>query len=248
MRLIKGWICLLLVVGYYDGNEGEGEWRKDADDSFAPPPLGSLSWGILCDPPSLGFKISKKCRTRGQPQDSNNNNFSTTTRTYSGLERSNMNGSLCCSVFFPTIFLRLLLLFVVCFATTVCAQECTTDGVCDTHLLCPLWKKEGKCKKDAELMQKHCPASCYAPVPVTQTAEELVTQTSQFGVQQEATGDKKEQTMEIIVQSTEYMKKLSEEMIRVTKCSNKHEYCSFWAADGTSCKCWEFGTRTVLRH
>jgi len=142
-----------------------------------------------------------------------------------------------------TIFLQLLLLSSIA-VSTVSAQECAADGaVCDTHLLCPVWKKEGKCKKDVEHMKKHCPASCYVPIPLTQTPEQLIVQTTQYGVLQEAIGDKKEQTMEVIARSSEYVKNLTE-LIRITKCSNKHEYCSFWAADGTSFVCWKIVWRS----
>ncbi|KAL3939363.1 MAG: hypothetical protein SGBAC_005903 [Bacillariaceae sp.] len=124
------------------------------------------------------------------------------------------------------------LLFISIAVPTIQAQECAADGVCDTHLLCPEWKKKGKCRKDPDHMNKHCPASCYVPTPVTQTEEELIGQTVQFGVQQEAEGDRKEQTMEVIVQSIGYMNKLNTGTARLTKCTNKHEYCSFWATDG----------------
>ena len=138
------------------------------------------------------------------------------------------------------ICLQFLLVFSISVAT-VHSQECASEGaVCDTHLLCPQWKKEGKCKSDTELMQKSCPASCYMPAPLTQTTEEeIIAQTAQYGVEQEAAGDRKEQTMEVILQSVEYMKKLNTGMIRMSKCTNKHEFCSFWAADGAwKVYCW----------
>ena len=89
-------------------------------------------------------------------------------------------------------------------------------------------------QKDPEHMKKYCSASCYAPAPITQTEDELIAQTTQFGVQQEAAGDSKEQTMEVILQSIDYMKKLNAGTARLTKCVNKHEFCSFWATDGTT--------------
>ncbi|CAJ1965343.1 unnamed protein product [Cylindrotheca closterium] len=134
---------------------------------------------------------------------------------------------------FPlSLFLRFMLFASILFAT-VQGQECVADGgVCDSHLLCPVWKKEGKCKKDPEHMKKYCPASCYAPAPLTQTEDELIEQTTQFGVPQEAAGETKERTMEVILQSIDYMKKLNAGTARLTKCANKHEHCSFWATDG----------------
>ncbi|CAJ1965341.1 unnamed protein product [Cylindrotheca closterium] len=108
------------------------------------------------------------------------------------------------------------------------AQECAPNGVCDTHPRCSVWKEEGECKKSAGYMQRYCPVSCgYANTP-KHTAAELLEQSIQFGVKQEATGESKELTLGVIVKTIEYMKEPRD----VHFCKNKHEFCSFWATVG----------------
>ena len=109
------------------------------------------------------------------------------------------------------------------------AQDCAPNGICDTHPRCPIWKQEGECKKSAAYMQKYCPVSCgYTDTP-SHTAAELIEQSTQFGVKQEATGESQEQTLGVIMKSIEYMKEPRD----VDFCKNKHQYCSFWATVGT---------------
>ena len=40
------------------------------------------------------------------------------------------------------------------------AQECDTDGVCDTHVRCQVWKDEGECLRNFDYMDEHCPVAC----------------------------------------------------------------------------------------
>lgn len=127
-------------------------------------------------------------------------------------------------------FLLLLLSSIVITGTN--AQDCAANGVCDGHPRCPVWKQEGECTKSAGYMKKHCRVSCgYAATAInkSQTAVELMEESTQFGVKQEAVGESTEQTLDVISKSIEYMKEPRD----VHFCKNKHEHCSFWATVGT---------------
>jgi hypothetical protein len=65
-----------------------------------------------------------------------------------------------------TIFRSTLLLWVtILWLLTLCtiistAQECTSDGVCDQHERCEVWRAEGECLRNTVYMKKHCPVAC----------------------------------------------------------------------------------------
>jgi len=134
--------------------------------------------------------------------------------------------------------LQLLLLSSIA-VTFIHAQECASDGTCDKDIRCPFWEQEGECHKNAAYMKKNCPVTCGYYASSTggtnnKTPEELVHQTNQFGVEQVATGDRIEQTLEVISNSIEYMKELNNKRIpRRKNCKNLQEYCSFWTTVGT---------------
>ena len=113
-------------------------------------------------------------------------------------------------------------------ASTTHAQECAPNGVCDTHPRCPVWKEEGECRASTAYMKKYCPVSCGYAKTAAESAQEIVEQSTQFGVKQEAVGDSQAQTLGIILRSIEYMKEPRD----VRYCKNNHEYCSFWATVG----------------
>lgn len=131
----------------------------------------------------------------------------------------------------PLFLLQFLLLLLSIVITGTNAQDCAANGVCDGHPRCPVWKQEGECAKSAGYMKKHCPVSCgYAATAIkSQTAAELMEESIQFGVKQEAVGESAEQTLDVISKSIEYMKEPRD----VHFCKNKHEHCSFWATVGT---------------
>eukprot|EP00526_Cylindrotheca_closterium_P022041 CAMPEP_0113646508 /NCGR_PEP_ID=MMETSP0017_2-20120614/24570_1 /TAXON_ID=2856 /ORGANISM="Cylindrotheca closterium" /LENGTH=111 /DNA_ID=CAMNT_0000558413 /DNA_START=84 /DNA_END=416 /DNA_ORIENTATION=+ /assembly_acc=CAM_ASM_000147 len=105
------------------------------------------------------------------------------------------------------LFQFLLLSSIAIMSSMVQAQDCAPNGVCDTHPRCPVWKDEGECKKSAGYMQKYCPVSCgYANADTpSHTAAEIIAQSTQFGVEQEAVGESKEQTLGVIRKSIDYM-------------------------------------------
>jgi len=78
-------------------------------------------------------------------------------------------------------------------------------------------------------MKQYCPVSCgYVEAPVEKTPEEIVEASARFGKKQEAVGAEKEETLEVILRSIEYMKQPRD----VHSCKNEHEHCSFWTAIG----------------
>jgi hypothetical protein len=56
--------------------------------------------------------------------------------------------------------LRTLLISLLFLSQNAFAQECTADGLCDTHERCPVWKNEGECVRNRSYMDEHCPAQC----------------------------------------------------------------------------------------
>lgn len=52
-----------------------------------------------------------------------------------------------------------LFLISLIFRQTI-GQECASDGTCDTHERCAVWKDEGECYRNADYMKKYCGASC----------------------------------------------------------------------------------------
>ncbi len=58
-------------------------------------------------------------------------------------------------------------LFAVSFVATTAlllrpalGQQCDSNGLCDKHERCPVWKAEGECSREPDYMKKHCPVSC----------------------------------------------------------------------------------------
>ena len=57
--------------------------------------------------------------------------------------------------------LYILFFYLVSWLSSIAtAQDCTTDGLCDTHERCPVWAAEGECFRATAYMEQHCPASC----------------------------------------------------------------------------------------
>lgn len=128
-----------------------------------------------------------------------------------------------------SLLLQFLLLSAIAITTISHAQECAPNGDCDTHPRCPFWKEEGECRKSPGYMKQYCPVSCgYVEAPVEKTPEEIVEASARFGKKQEAVGAEKEETLEVILRSIEYMKQPRD----VHSCKNEHEHCSFWTAIG----------------
>jgi ShK domain-like len=59
-----------------------------------------------------------------------------------------------------TIRNSVFLVFTFLLLTVTFSQECTSDGECDKHERCRVWREEGECYKNAVYMLEECPASC----------------------------------------------------------------------------------------
>lgn len=139
-----------------------------------------------------------------------------------------MDGSLFSFIPHSSMMLKFLLLISIA-CTMTNGQDCAANGVCDTHARCPVWKEEGECTMSASYMKKHCPVSCGYGKVLSLSDRELTEKSVQFGVKQVAEGKNKEESLEIISKSIEYMKEPRD----TTRCKNQHEFCSFWATVGT---------------
>eukprot|EP00980_Cylindrotheca_fusiformis_P022269 scaffold9172_cov128-Cylindrotheca_fusiformis.AAC.1 len=130
------------------------------------------------------------------------------------------------------MFVRLLsLLLLLSFSAH--GQECTSNGACDTHERCPVWKEEGECEDSKTYMSRYCPASC----GVTETLEEeklrILSESEAFGTRQEAIGSSREQTLATIRASIQYMKGPEASSVQGNNsCQNQHKHCSFWTTIG----------------
>jgi hypothetical protein len=58
------------------------------------------------------------------------------------------------------MMLKTLLISLFLLSELAFAQDCTADGLCDTHERCPVWKNEGECVRNRSYMDEHCPAQC----------------------------------------------------------------------------------------
>jgi len=127
------------------------------------------------------------------------------------------------------------------------------DSNCvDNHKLCSFWASKGECSANSNYMHAQCPKSCnscekvYKSVgrkAVSDEEESLVLErTGEFGSRQKAEGDKKNEILQRIQKSIEYMKSeqvttLSAHLIET--CQNRHDLCSFWSVIGEVITSWQ---------
>ncbi|CAB9526682.1 Probable prolyl 4-hydroxylase [Seminavis robusta] len=55
---------------------------------------------------------------------------------------------------------KLGLLVTLLFLSFSVAQECDSNGNCDTHERCSVWVDEGECIRNQDYMKKYCPVAC----------------------------------------------------------------------------------------
>eukprot|EP00521_Asterionellopsis_glacialis_P009210 CAMPEP_0195287084 /NCGR_PEP_ID=MMETSP0707-20130614/4297_1 /TAXON_ID=33640 /ORGANISM="Asterionellopsis glacialis, Strain CCMP134" /LENGTH=555 /DNA_ID=CAMNT_0040346809 /DNA_START=40 /DNA_END=1707 /DNA_ORIENTATION=+ len=121
-------------------------------------------------------------------------------------------------------------------------QEEEDPDCVDSDELCDFWSKAGECEKNKKFMVKKCPKSCNAcdkvrptlNAKLTKEDNELIEDTTKFGVKQSAEGSEVRDTLNIIERSIIYYETEAVNLPkRVMKdCLNRHELCSFWSAIG----------------
>ena len=128
--------------------------------------------------------------------------------------------------------------------SNVQAQECSTDGKCDAHERCRVWKDEGECIRNQNYMSKYCPVSCVGVDVTSQTVEckdihprcAVWAQLGECKVNREmlkycaksCDACDRRQTYEI---EDDYDDDFDEDDL----CVDSHENCPFWASAG-ECK------------
>jgi hypothetical protein len=117
-------------------------------------------------------------------------------------------------------------------------QDCASNGVCDSHERCPVWKEEGECELNKTYMNRYCPVSCGSTETPAQEKERLANQSEEFGIRQEALGSTEEKTLAIMRESIQYMKTNKEAIDQGEDCRNKQQHCSFWTAIGKFSHCF----------
>jgi len=98
---------------------------------------------------------------------------------------------------------------------------------------CAFWAATGYCQMS--YMQQNCSPSCETCHKIIHPLElELIGETGRYGVKQEVRGSEKGKTLDKIKASLDYVKKLEDMYTEdiISKCTNKHKLCSFWAVMG----------------
>jgi prolyl 4-hydroxylase len=120
------------------------------------------------------------------------------------------------------------------------------DSECeDSHANCSYWAENGECDSNPKYMLTKCAKSCGICPEETPTneikeeTEDLLETTTEFGVKQVAKGAEKQQTLQVIRESIEYMKGREVENLSpkiMEECLNRKELCAFWAVVGECSK------------
>ncbi len=117
------------------------------------------------------------------------------------------------------------------------------------HELCDFWASKGECENNPNYMLKGCRKACNNcagnKVPSNAQAQlnekdRILKEVERFGVKQDVSGTKSNETMLVVRQTIDYMRnyihaenpthKLGADIIKA--CTNNDKLCAFWAAIG----------------